>query len=409
MNRDVFNANYPAPLIAQFNWYAQTLVIDNHSATAYLYVPAAKRYIAPLQMGAIVNIPSAQSIEVDWQNPPNINSVGTDGDLATVTAYSDILHPANGNTSQVAQGDVTSVFGRTGAVVAETGDYTAAMVGALADDATVGGDLSGTVPDPKVSGLQGVPISATAPTSGEALVYNGSEWAPGSTSAPVTSVFGRTGAVVAETGDYTAAEVGALADNATVGGDLTGTVPDPKVSGLQGVPISATAPTTGQLLEYNGTEWTPTTPAATTNAGELQGVPISTTAPTNGQVLAYDGSDWIPTTESSGGPLASVQDVEVTGTTAQTILSYTPTAKGNFKLGLYFRVVTATTTVTLEVTYTDASGAQTITVINALSEAVGSYSLTDFMINAESTAAIEIIATAGTADQLYVSASIGAA
>ena len=331
MNRQPFNLTYNSTpdasnsLDASINWYAQTLVIDNHSATGYLYVPSAGRYVAPLQMGAIVNIPSSQDINVVWQNPPNQGSAPSNGDLASITAYSIILHPANGNTASVPTGDVTSVFGRTGAVVAETGDYTAAQVGALADNAAVGGDLSGTVPDPKVAGLQGIPVSATAPANGDALVYNGTEWLPGNSAAPVTSVFGRTGAVVAETGDYTAAEVGALADNAAVGGDLSGTVPDPTVARIQSVPVSATAPTTGQILEYNGTEWIPTTPAATTNAGELQGVPISATTPTNGQGLVYNGTDWIPTTPSSNATEIQSIAVSATAPTNGQVLAYNGT------------------------------------------------------------------------------------
>lgn len=45
---------------------------------------------------------------------------------------------------------------------------------------TVGGDLSGTLPNPTVDGLQGRAVAATAPTNGQALVWNSttSEWEP---------------------------------------------------------------------------------------------------------------------------------------------------------------------------------------------------------------------------------------
>lgn len=55
--------------------------------------------------------------------------------------------------------------------------------------------------------------SISSPSNGQILTYNSvsGKWTnQASGSAPVTSVFGRTGAVVAQSGDYTAAQVGAL-------------------------------------------------------------------------------------------------------------------------------------------------------------------------------------------------------
>lgn len=47
-------------------------------------------------------------------------------------------------------------------------------------------------------------------------------------------------------------------------GDLSGTYPNPIVDGLRGISVAATAPTNGQVLQYNGTAWAPTTISSST-------------------------------------------------------------------------------------------------------------------------------------------------
>jgi hypothetical protein len=84
---------------------------------------------------------------------------------------------------------VATVFGRTGAVVATSGDYTAAQVGAI--PTTAKGAASGVA---TLDGTTNVPLAQLGNVP----------------AAPVATVFGRTGAVVATSGDYTAAQVGAI-------------------------------------------------------------------------------------------------------------------------------------------------------------------------------------------------------
>lgn len=115
------------------------------------------------------------------------------------------------------------------------------------------------------------------------------------------------------------------------GGDLSGTYPNPLVDGLQGNPVSAVAPTPGQLLIWNGATWAPTTLAALPPNGPaggdlagtypnptvdgLQGSPVSAIVPTAGQFLRWNGAAWAPFTIA--GPATPFQYIDAPpGTTS---------------------------------------------------------------------------------------------
>jgi hypothetical protein len=123
--------------------------------------------------------------------------VGAAGQVLTV----DLAAPQKLKWDTPAAAPVASVFGRVGAIAAQAGDYTVAQVtGALADPLTTRGDLmvrgaaaTGRMP----AGIDGQVLLA------DAAQPFGLRW--GSESVP--SVFGRSGAIAAQAGDYTAAQI----------------------------------------------------------------------------------------------------------------------------------------------------------------------------------------------------------
>lgn len=194
-------------------------------------------------------------------------------------------------------GSVTSVFGRAGTVVAQTGDYSVSQVtGALANPTTAKGDVlvrdaAAVVRVPvgadgqvlqadstQSTGVKWAPVSgswvdpttakgdllvrdATAITrlplgtntyvlTADSATATGVKWAPAAGGAgSVTSVFTRTGAVVAASGDYTAAQVLGAVDS---GGSYANPswIASLSFAKLTGVPAFIADPTTtkGDLL-----------------------------------------------------------------------------------------------------------------------------------------------------------------
>ena len=169
------------------------------------------------------------------------NSAGLDATIPLVTAAdAGLLSPGDktkldGIQAGAEVNAVDSVFGRTGAVVATDGDYD---LGELGD----------------------VDLTTTPPSSGQVLSYDGANWVPQTTaSAPVDSVFGRTGAVVATEGDYDLDQLGDV--------DLT-----------------SSAPTSGQFLKYDGANWVPGSVVSSVDLAY-------TAAPGSGTVTNTAGTD----------------------------------------------------------------------------------------------------------------------
>lgn len=86
--------------------------------------------------------------------------------------------------------------------------------------------ITPTAGDYALAGLSDVTI--TTPSTNQVLQYNGTKWVNATSGGAVTSVFGRTGAVVAASGDYNLSQLG----------DCT-----------------ITSPVINNYLRYNGTKW----------------------------------------------------------------------------------------------------------------------------------------------------------
>jgi hypothetical protein len=98
-------------------------------------------------------------------------------------------------------------------------------------------------------------------------------------------------------------------------------------------------------------------------------------------------------------------DQQLTTTTATNVATYTPSTTKGIMVSCYYRVVTATTNVTINVTYTDPTGAQTASVLPLTAQPVGSYIEVPIFI-VSTNAAVTVTVTAGTANQVFFSAAI---
>lgn len=184
------------------------------------------------------------------------------------------------------------------------------------DPFTAAGDLSGTIYSQTVIGIQGHPISASAPTTGNTLGWTGVAWAPGALNLaggshyivnqlPPTNM-----GTITLTGDVTGANSG-------------GTVATTVVK-IRGNTVTAGAPTEGQFLIGTGSStWAPISISGDISSsisipGKLTVLNINGTSvpatPTINQVLvATSGTSatWEQISDAQVSPSAAIQGTKI--------------------------------------------------------------------------------------------------
>jgi hypothetical protein len=147
-------------------------------------------------------------------------------------------------------------------------------------------------------------LSQLGASSGQVLTWNGTNWAP---TTPV--------------GDNWGSQSAAVAVNITG----NGTAASPLKLAQQGA-------TSGQFLQWNGTDWVPVTASVGGDNWGTQSAVVSsnlagngtTTSPlkiaqqgaTSGQILQWNGTDWVPATTTTGGDNWGTQTASVNTTMA---------------------------------------------------------------------------------------------
>jgi hypothetical protein len=203
-----------------------------------------------------------------------------DGSITMAKLGPDVIFGSGGAPSGPAGGDLSGIYPNpninngaiTSTKLADNSITTSKLVDAsvtsaklaagviptsLPPNGTAGGDLTGTYPNPSINNgaITSLKLADNSITTSKII------------DASVTSAKLAAGVIPTS-----------LPPNGTAGGDLTGSYPNPVVNKIQNTAVSNTAPSNGQVLKFNGTQWVPATDNVGTGGsptgsagGDLQG------------------------------------------------------------------------------------------------------------------------------------------
>ncbi|MGE9746003.1 tail fiber domain-containing protein [Bdellovibrio bacteriovorus] len=281
---------------------------------------------------------------------------------------------------------------------------------------SVAGDVSGSIGAVTVNKIKGVNVDTTGLTSGQILKYDGTKWAPandsnaGGTVTNIATGTGLSGGPITSTGTISLANTSVTAGSYGSGTQVPSFTVDAQgrltAAGNVSIP-TASGSTTGLLTSADWTSFNNKLGTASTFAGDvsgtsaamsvdkIKGTAVSATAPTSAQILIYNGTQYSPSSVSGDATMSTTGAVTLKNTgTAGTYTKVTTDAQG--------RVTSGTTLSASDVPALDWSKITT-----GKPTTLSGYGITDSIQNAGGTPSVQsgTVASrpaAATAGRLYI-------